>query len=160
MKRPLHLMFVSAVLGLAAGSVLQGLRLAALAGLIAAGAGADTNATDLTAIGAITVAVRLALFPLFVAFVVLWARSRPRTSTGRYDFNRVLADAPLWSRVLVRGMAFWALVDFARICLSVFNLMSRPDDPWSIWLFLYAVTLAGFTAMLREPASDGGGGRQ
>ncbi|MFL9826126.1 hypothetical protein [Rhodoplanes sp. SY1] len=148
MRAALVLLTVTATLGLVASAVLAGM---ALAG------------TPLPSNGALTLVVRLALFPaMLAAIAVHWPAVQRRTGVrgGQDDddtWSRLLASAPAPLVLLQRGLLAWVIVDAVRTAVAsvtgwaIAPLDARGEvDPSSIWVFLWAVTLSLAVVALRR----------
>lgn len=149
MRAALVLLIVTAALGLLASAVLAGMALA----------GAPVAAN-----GAATLVVRLALFPvLLAAIAVHWPAVRRRTGArgGPDDdesWSRVLASAPAPLVLLQRVLLVWVVVDAVRTAVAaVTGWPIAPTDtggeadPWSIWVFLWAIALSLAVVAQRRP---------
>ncbi|WP_146618890.1 hypothetical protein [Rhodoplanes elegans] len=147
MRAALVLLTVTAALGLLASAVLAGMALA----------GAPLPSKD-----ASTLVVRLALFPVMLAaLLVHWPAVRRRTGApgGQDDdtWSRLLVSAPGPLIVLQRLLLVWVVVDYGRTAIAAVTGWpiapldtSGEVDPWSIWVFLWAVTLSLAVVALRR----------
>ncbi|MFD2180738.1 hypothetical protein [Rhodoplanes azumiensis] len=148
MRTALFLLTVTAALGLLAS--------AGLAGMAAAGAPLPSN-------GLATLVTRLALFPaMLAAMLVHWPAVRRRrgpdgAEDDRASWSRLLVSAPAPLVLLQRGLLAWVIVDVVRSAIAAVTgwpiapLDTNGEvDPWSIWVFLWAVSLSLAVVALRR----------
>lgn len=140
MRAALLLLTVTATLGLLASAV--------LAGMAVAGAPLPSTSPE-------TLVVRLALFPaMLAAMLAHWPAVRRQigrrdAANDGEDWSRILVSAPAPLVVLQRLLVVWVIVDAVRIAIAAVTgwaiapLDTRGEtDPWSIWVFLWAVILS------------------
>ncbi|WP_146604494.1 hypothetical protein [Rhodoplanes roseus] len=141
MRALLLLLTACAALALIAGAALAALLLAGVSS-----PGLDTA----------TLVVRLAVFPVLLALLIVHEMRRRRTTAGtREDWSRTMAAAPTWLRLLRHALFVWVAIDFLRMLAGPFiGRPVAPGETWSIWLFLWTACLTlAVVALLRTPAT-------
>lgn len=112
------------------------------------------NATRFAGDDTVSLSAHLALFPLFLAAVLIWTKlSGTRTITQPNACAIVLPDCPVWLRIIVKALYIYVPVDFAITLARSFTGAPAQGLPpiWGIWMFLYAYALAIFLVAWRRP---------
>ena len=106
-----------------------------------------------TGADAASFAVPLALFPLFLAAVLVWTKlSQIETPLRPSAGAIVLPGCPAWLRLTIRALYFYVPVDFAiYLAWSFAGTPTHGLAPvWGLWMFLYAYALMIFLVAWRR----------